>query len=87
MKTKNFKDTKNLLNYHTFEKLQKAAKDNKKIFLKRIVNGNTYLYKTVIQKDLCIIVIKNLSKFRSIDLIISKDFFENYNNLIAKISA
>ena len=30
MKTKNFKDVKNLLNYRTFKKLQKAAKDNKK---------------------------------------------------------
>lgn len=79
-----FKDIKNLLNYKTFTKLQKAITENKRIYFVRIVNGKRYNYKVTTDRYNNVgVIIRNLTDFSAYTMLIGKDTFkDDYNDVI-----
>lgn len=80
-----FKDIKNLLNYKTFNKLVNALKENKRIDFFRIVNGCKYIYSTKWLNNRKGIVIRNITKWPCIALLIDSEAIKEYNQFILEV--
>lgn len=76
---KYFKDFKNLLNYRTFKKLLTALNTEKRIHFKRIINGNVYVYATKWINGKKGIIIRNLTGFYAVALMIPFEAIANIN--------